>query len=303
MHFSYKTYFLVFSSLFCIVGCLYSVENTTITTNRVMTVDEFKQAIDNNAFLKQEAMTSQTEPLDEYEIERITLAIKNQNTQFGGEFDPGREINLFTGSTLLVGGGKSPGSHGENDGKTILINVETETQEMKNLIKNLTSGKWNKDPYIGKTFNNKAEKEAYIKILEHKLLLYKEAYNEKNKDILNRYFTLSIEKTIHPDMLGSITSNDMSKIPDNKFMKIEFENVPCDVFLNPKLYTTLERITKADGTIQLSISYNCRRLIVPIIQKTKFGEEFTQKIKTEMYRKLKNMNSAHGSFNITVRNK
>ena len=115
------------------------------------------------------------------------IIFKDKNSHFGGEFDQGREINKFTGNTLLVGGGKRAGMRGENDGKTILIDVKAETTEIEELIKNLRSDKWTYDPYTGKKFKTAAEKETYIKALEHKRALYKEAFSKKNEDILDRY--------------------------------------------------------------------------------------------------------------------
>jgi len=294
----------VLFGIFSILSPSYSKTISAVPKDRVMTLGEFTWAINNNDFLKQQRKTVDDHPLDEDEVGMIEKAIKDENLHFGGKFDHGREINNFTGDTLLVGGGKKSGMCGENDGKTILIDNKIEDEEIKTLIENLRSDKWDHDPYTGKEFKSDAEKELYIKELERKQKLYQQAFREKNKDILSRYYTLNIEKIIQPDMLGSITSEaDMSKIPNNKFMHVEFENVPCDVFLNPKIYPILERITKPGGTIKLSVSYDCRRLIVPVIQLTKFGKEFTSNLKAEMYDKLEGIDSAEGSYNITVINK
>ena len=303
MNICFLYYAVFFLGITTVLSSTYSEGASFIPKDHVMTLDEFKEALNTNAFLKQEHQTINDQPLDEYEIEMIEIAIKDKNSHFGGEFDQGREINKFTGNTLLVGGGKKSGKYGENQGKTVLIDIKAETTEIEELIKNLRSDKWTYDPYTGKKFKTAAEKETYIKALEHKRALYKEAFSKKNKDILDRYYTLNIERLIQPDMLASITSEtDMSKIPDNKFMHVEFESVSCDVFLNPKLYPILARITKPKGTIKFSVSNVCRRLMVPVIQSTKFGEEFTKKLKIELYDKSGEMNPTYGSCNITVTN-
>ena len=303
-----QTFYLRLCATIFIMGILTSLSSygsgkLSIPKDRIMTFDEFKYVINNNNFLQQEHQTINDQPLDIHEIKMIKIAIKDENSYFGGEFDQGRDINKFTGNTLLVGGGKRAGMRGENDGKTILIDVKAETTEIEELIKNLRSDKWTYDPYTGEQFETDAEKETYIKALEHKKALYKEAFSKKNKDILDRYYTLNIERLIQPDMLASITSEtDMSKIPDNKFMHVEFESVSCDVFLNPKLYPILARITKPKGTIKFSVSNVCRRLMVPVIQSTKFGEEFTKKLK-EKYTILKAMHPTYHRITIEVTNK
>ena len=303
-----QTFYLRFCASIFIMGILtpllsYGSGKLSIPKDRIMTLDEFKYAINNNYFLQQEHQTINDQPLDIHEIKMIKIAIKDENSYFGGEFDQGREINKFTGNTLLVGGGKKSGKYGENQGKTVLIDIKAETTEIEELIKNLRSDKWTYDPYTGKKFKTAAEKETYIKALEHKRALYKEAFSKKNEDILDRYYTLNIERLIQPDILASITSEtDMSKIPDNKFAHVEFENVPCDVFLNPKLYPILARITKPKGTIKFSVSNVCRRLMVPVIQSTKFGEEFTKKLK-EKYTILKAMHPTYHRITIAVTNK
>jgi hypothetical protein len=301
-HHSAAFLFGILSMISCSYG--YGKETSSVSKNRVMSIQEFKKAIDNNYFLRKRLQTTIDQPLDEDEIEVIELARKNEDSHFGGKFEPGREIHNFTGDTLLVGGGKIPGSLGENDGKAILIDYTVEESETIDLVKNLRSGKWTNDPYAGREFKSEDEKNLYIKDLEEKLVVYKEAFKEKNQDILDRYYTLNIEKKIFPDILASITSeHDMNNIPDNKFMHVEFENVPCDVFLNPKIYSILERITKPEGTITFSISYACRRLIVPVIQQTKFGRQFFKILKNDMYDKLERMGPLHGSCNIKVKNR
>jgi hypothetical protein len=274
-----------------------------IPKDQVMSVQEFKKAIDNDEFLKAEKMTTLEVPLSELEIELIELALKNQNKNYGGVFEKGREINKFKGSTLLVGGGKIAGNCGENDGKTILFDFQNEKKEITELINKLCSGEWKFDPYTGKKFNSNNEKYIYISKLKEKMKLYEDAFREKNNDILKRYYILNIEDKIQPDIVASITSKaDMKKIPNKKFSNVEFENVPCDVFLNPNIYPILERITKTNGSITFSISHVCRRLIVPVIRNTKFNKQFIKILKDKMYRNSNEMDTDYGSCEIAVKN-
>jgi len=282
MVFVYRKFYLIYLGILCGLSCAYGQDSFIIPTNRVMTVDEFKLAINDNKFLNKKGETVKDKSLDKHELKIIEEALKSDNSHFAAEFDIGREISQFTGDTLIVGGGKKSGQYSQNQSKTVLTDMKAVEVEINELITNLHSGEWNKDPYTGKTFNNKAEKEAYINELEHKLSLYKEAFSEKNKDILNRYYTINTEKNAEPDILGSITSEfDMSKISDGKFMHVELDNIPNDIYLNPKLYKILERIIKPGGTIKLSISNASRRLIIPVIETTKFGPEFIQKLNAE----------------------
>jgi len=291
------------TTIIVVFTAIYSYSQSFVPQNRVMTIKEFKQVLNKNSFLRQHKQTVNDHPLSTHEIEMIKVAIKSDNHHYGGKCDRNRDIHNFTGSTLLVGGGKVAGKRGENDGKTILIDVPSKITAIKKLLYKLESGQWNHDPYIGKKFSTNVEKNNYINELKHKQSLYQEAFAARNNDILNRYYTLNIEKNVQPDMLASILSeSDISKIPDNKFENVEFENVPCDVFLNPKLYPILARITKQNGTIIFSISNVCRRLIIPVIQSTKFGKEFIHNIKAELYSKPQELNSTYGSYNIRVTN-
>ena len=286
--------------------------NTTITTasyahnnhskNTVMSIDKFIKAINENNFLKSEHQTTYDRPLNRSEIVMIKAALQYEHSSFGGVFNQNRNINYFTGDTLVVGGGKKIGKYGTNQGMTVLTNINVVEAEIEELIKNLQSGKWNEDPYIGKHFTSITTKKLYIKQLLAKKNLYKEAFSKKNQDTLNRYYTVNIDVSVDPDLLGSITSkSDMSKIPDNKFTNVEFENVPCNVFLDPKLYPIIARITKSNGKISFSVSNACSRLIVPVIQSTKFGKEFMRKLK-KRYNTLKKMHPTYHRINIKVVN-
>lgn len=270
--------------------------------NRIMSVGEFKKAINDYEFFKKTSKTTEDQPLDSYEVEMINEALKHQNDQVGGVFDDGRNINSFTGDTLLVGGGKARGAYGENQGKTILYDFKEEEEEIDDLIKNLSNAHWPEDPHTGKKFRTRKDRKSYIETLNRKKRLYKKAYDLKNKDILERYFTLNIDKNIKPDFLGSITSiSDMEKIPDNKFKQVEFENVPCYVFLHPKLYTILERITKPSGDIKLSVNNACRRLIAPVISKTKFSEEYRKQLE-ENFELLESLHPTYHRITLTIKN-
>lgn len=289
-----------------LLGCIFSITHGClafdIPQNRVMTVMEFQKALDNNEFLQKEGYTTRDIALDQYEIELINLALANQSVNLGGYIEPGRELEKFTGSTLLVGGGKLAGPNGENDGKTIVVNHTTEIQAIQSLVNSV------KEDSIESATNSQRvlsdqEKHNQIQQLQEKIAIYQLAAQSLNNDLLARYFTLNIEPKIAPDMLASVVSeSDMSKIPDNKFINVEFENVPCDVFLDPQLYRTLERITQSPGSISFSISYPCRRLIVPVIEKTKYGKEFKEILHYEVYQNIKKMDPHYGAATINLSN-
>jgi len=301
----YNIALIILSSLtYFVFSVSPSKAKTFVPKDRVMSIKEFINAINNDKFLKERNFTTLDSPLSEDEIDLIEIARLNQKKDYGGVAQPGREINKFKGSTLLVGGGKTAGNCGENDGKTILLDFHIENREIDELVNKLGSREWISDPYTGKKFESEDEKKLYISKLKEKKILYKEAFREKNNDFLRRYYTLNIEDKISPDMIASITSkSDMGEIPNHKFLKVEFENVPCDVFLNPTLYPILERITKPEGVITFSISHVCRRLIVPVIRSTKFGTQFIKILKKEMYDNSENMDTDYGSCEISVKNK
>ncbi|MDP3372297.1 MAG: hypothetical protein Q8S21_05355 [Candidatus Paracaedibacteraceae bacterium] len=268
----------------------------------VMTVIQFQHAINNYDFFKKKKTTLKNSPLDKYELKMIEAAISQDKVDFGGEFDSGREVNNFMGQILVVGGGKLKGTYGENQGKTALLDFSKEDNEIVDLIHKLQSGEWQEDPYTGIKFNNYKDKEAYIKELQRKQKLYKKAFDQKNRDTLERYYTLNIAKDVQPDILASITSeSDMKKIPDHKFARVEFENVPCPVFLNPKLYKILSRITKPGGKIELSVTNACRRLIAPVIQNTKFGEEYSKILKSQ-YNLLETLHPTYHRLTFEITN-
>lgn len=264
---------------------------------------EFREAIDSDPLLIKYDLTTDTAPLTQVEIELINLASDNHGKTYGGRFAPGRRIEDFNGSTLLVGGGKTTGEFGDNDGKTILFDLAAEVGPIQTLIDKLNSGEWASDPYTGKTFGSEGQRRRYIEYLIYKKRLYESAFNSLNDDILSRYYVLNILPDIMPDFLASISSEeDMRNISDNKFSRVEFENVPCDVFLDPSLYPILERITKPGGKINFSISYVCRRLIIPVIKQTKFSEQFITSLEEKLYKASDNMDPEYGSCEIEVEN-
>lgn len=299
------------NNLLCIVLCCltllcvspsHSKQKSDIANNTVMTKEEFKQAINNSIFFKRINKTIDDEPFDQYELKMIQLAIKNQGHSYGGTFQAGREIKNFRGDTLVVGGGKLPGKYSDNQGKTVLINNKIIQDEINTLITNLLSGKWSKNPYTGHEFVTKLEKNQFIQKLRYKQQIFSEAFSEWNKDILNRFYTINIDSTVGPDMIASINSElDTSKIPDSKFEVVEFENVPCDVYLNPNLYKILERITKPGGIIKLSVTNCCRRLMAPVIAKTKFSKDFDEELQSK-HHILESMHPTYHRITFTVKN-
>src|SRR5690606_36029414 len=103
-----KFYINVLYALICILFSIYSSEaKINIPKDRVMSIEEFKNAINNDEFLKYKNLTTFDIPLTEFENELIEIALLSQKKSYGGVFQPGREIDKFTGSTLLVGGGKT----------------------------------------------------------------------------------------------------------------------------------------------------------------------------------------------------
>ncbi|MFK7974044.1 MAG: hypothetical protein AB8B66_04205 [Rickettsiaceae bacterium] len=265
-----------------------------------MSVQEFTQGINNFKFFSDTHQTINDIVLDKYEIEMINTAQKNQDTCFGGVIN--RNLEQFNGSSLVVGGGKSLGQYGENQGKTLLYDVKQETQKIDKHIELLLSQNFTNDPHTGFPFSSEISKAKFIDNLIRKKILYKKYYELRNEEILSRYFTINIDATMNPDIIGSITClSDTAAIPDNKFTRIEFENVPCDVFLIPSLYTILERITKPKGKITLSINNACRRIIIPVIAKTKFGEQYSHALQQE-YKRLEQLHPTYHRISIDIIN-
>lgn len=263
------------------------------TDLHIISKKEFETSINNNSFFKSMSDTTTDKNLCRYELNAIKYAQDEANKNYGSTFDTGRYISNFKGSVLVVGAGKKSGTKKSNQGKCLLVDFNKDFKHLIEEIKQLKDlqKKQNSKKLVTRLYN-----------LEEKLELYKRAFILRNQDILERYFTIDIDKTVQPDMVGSITSeSDMSKIPDNRFDHIEFENVPCNVFLNPTLYKILERITKPGGTISLSVNNSCRRLIVPIIQRTKFGPSYLKEL-ARKYVTLLGMHPTYHRINIIVTN-
>jgi hypothetical protein len=270
-------------------------------SDKIMTLKEFIISLNSDQFLIAKKDTPRHNPLIIEEIEAITEVNKKSPTFFNKNFK-GRDIKSFLGDTLVIGGGKKSGLSGDNQGKTVLINVTDECNNIDLIIKKIESGDLKHDQHTGQLFKSKKEKLSYIKTLYEKKDLYKKAFELKNTYTIERYYTLNIDSSVEPDMLGSITSKaDMKQIPDHRFDNVEFENVPCNVFLDPNLYLNLERITKIGGKISLSISNSCRRLIIPVINKTKFGTQFLLRLE-DKYTILQGMHPTYHRINIDVVN-
>jgi len=236
-------------TLFQIIICFAS------NNNEVMDLDKFINVLNQDPLLIKYNKTSSVLPLNKCEVLMIEEAKRNEYRSYGGLFDKNRHIDKFIGECLFIGGGKLSGTRGKNDGITVLINIENELQQIDEVINKLHSGQWEYDQHTGKKFTTSKEKKDYIKQLKLKKVLYKKAFLLKNQDTLDKFYTLNIEPNVKPDILASITNNyDLRKIPDHRFDNVEFENVPCSVFLDPNLYPNLERITKIGGKINFSIS-------------------------------------------------
>lgn len=268
----------------------------------VLSMQQFQEGINAFHFFKKNHQTTTQVPLDKYEKEMIATAQSNHNKCFGGTIDPERKLEQFSGNTLLVGGGKDLGHYGSNQGKTLLYNIEQEIQKIDDHITLLTSKQYTSDPYTGISFTSDNRKQEFIDHLRQKKMLYTTYYQMRNNDILEKYFTINIDSSMQPDIHGSIACiSDVVKIPDNTFARVEFENVPCDVFLDSKLYTILERITQPDGIITLSITNACRRVMIPVITNTKFGEQYIQSLVKE-YARLEQLHPTYHRISIDIIN-
>lgn len=269
--------------------------------DKIMVLEEFRIALNSDQFLIKRKDTTKHNPLIIEEIEAVTKVNQKSPAFFNKNFK-GRDIKSFLGDTLVVGGGKKPGISGDNQGKTVLINVIDEINNIDLVIKRIKTGEWKYNHQTGHTFKTIKEKLDYIQALYIKKELYKKSFELKNTDILKRYYTLNTDSSVEPDMLGSITNKvDMSQIPDHRFDNIEFESASCSIFLDPDLYLNLERITKIGGKISFAISNSCRRLIIPVIKKTKFGPQFLSQLE-DKYTILQGMHPTYHRINITVIN-
>ena len=115
------------------------------TDNSLMDVNKFINILNQDSLLIKYGMTPSVLPLNKHEILMIEEAKRNEYKSYGGIFDNSRHINQFGGECLFVGGGKLPGTRGENDGITILINIENELQQIDEVINKLYSKQWEYD--------------------------------------------------------------------------------------------------------------------------------------------------------------
>ncbi|BBB57601.1 hypothetical protein MPCS_01612 (plasmid) [Candidatus Megaera polyxenophila] len=296
-----------YRKLYHIIILIYILFQITIcfaSSNEVMDLDKFINVLNQDSLLVKYNKIPSVLPLNRHEVLMIEEAKRNEYKSYGGLFDKNRHINQFMGECLFIGGGKLSGNRGENDGITVLINIENELQQIDEVINKLRSGQWEYDKHTGKKFTTNKEKKDYIKQLKLKKVLYKKAFLLKNQDTLDKFYTLNIEPNVKPDILASITNNyDLREIPDHRFDNVEFENVPCSVFLDPNLYPNLERITKIGGKINFSVSSECGRLIIPVIKKTKFASQFIEKLENKLFKNyFDNYTAGSGSYQIEVTN-
>lgn len=293
-------FYVLFFVLLNINNGLYSA--SADDSAKVMSIQEFEDSINSYPLFIERGDTSKDKPLDKYEIMMIESAQNEEGVSYGGKLDSGRYIGSFSGQTLVVGGGKDKGKYGENQGRTVLFDISSIESEITNLIANLESGRWHEDPHTGIKFKDEYSKKLYIDELKQKLALYREAFELKNNDILEQVYTVNIDAGVKPDLLGSINSvEDMEVIPDSKFTNIEFENVPCQVFLNSDLYKVLERIAKPGARISLTVTNACRRLMAPVIARTKFAAEFDERLR-EKYEVLERLHPTYQRLSFEIIN-
>lgn len=251
-------------------------QDTNTKSREVMTLQEFTKALKENPLLK--TTNTQNDPLTNEETHTIQMAEQYKNSSLGGKFDQDRDIATFKGDTLVVGGGKRSGHDGHNTG---LTNVEKELDEIDNLskhIKTIMHPESRFSPVTGKKLDSEDARADEVKELTTKIQKIKEAMHKR---VLDKYFSLNIEPSVQPDFLASVMSiSDMSKIPDQRFKQVIFENVDCTVFLNANTYKILTRITAPGGIIHITTGTFCDRLFPVVAGKTKW--------KTSVYAQLKN---------------
>ncbi len=233
----------------------------------VMNVDQFNEAIKNNDLLKK---LGKTDPLSENEKGNLKRALEFERSDVGGVVN--RQLNDFKGNTLVIGGGKkdaqSPSDEGGgNRGITWIEKFQNEIKEATKLIEDIKSKSWTEE-----------NKQRNIELLQKEI----EENQKKVDDILNTYYTVNIEKGDDPDLVASITSiSDMSKIPDNYFQKVIFENVDILVWLNPNIFKILERITKPGGSIIIDGAVHSRLLVVAFAH-TKWAQQINKQVENDV---------------------
>ena len=244
----------------------------------IKTIAEFEANIAKDPFLSKYHANQR---LIERETISIEAARRHQHSDYGGFFDEGRNIDKFKGSILVVGGGKKvgPGS---------VTNLSEETQranEIPIVINGLETNplyKW--DEF---TLEHYPNKEQAIAKLKQELQAEIEKNRIENQQILDTYYSLNINPEARPDILASITSiKDMAKIPDGRFTKVIIEDVDTEVYLNPNIYSILERITKKGAEIVIMLPIAGTRLIIPMTRNTKWGEQVQQQLRQQFYDQL-----------------
>lgn len=109
--------------------------------------------------------------------------------------------------------------------------------------------------------------------LKIKQLILGSGPKHANRDPFNlaASYTVDIEPTANPDLLGSINDpNAMNHLPDESFDHIEWENVSCDAVLNTESFYQVHRILKKGGTAGLRLPIACARTLPLLIQETAF---------------------------------
>lgn len=85
------------------------------------------------------------------------------------------------------------------------------------------------------------------------------------------YYTIDYDKTVFPDIVGSINdAKMMEKIPNNSFDLVIWENVPCAALLNTEAFNQVYRILKEGGQAIMNFPPICARLIPFLINETEF---------------------------------
>ncbi len=173
-----------------------------------------------------------------------------------------RSIKDFKGETLLVGGGKAGGLSatslaGHNLGVTNTDRLLKEIEQLKN---GTFSAKYG--GRAGLPLNSEDNKKKEISAIQ-----------EEVNQVVDKYYTVNIEPETDPDLLAFIANiEDMTSIPDGRFSSVIFENVNMNVWLDPRLFVVLERITKPGGIITIDGATHPRLLVVAFSH-TKWASE------------------------------
>jgi hypothetical protein len=244
---------------------------------KLMTAEEFQEAINSNEFLKEHNLTG---PLTDGELHQI------KSSQYTTENVGGmvrRNLQEFKGDILLIGGERvlpghrARGAAGRNQEDREIWYAPnplllSKLEHQKGFLK------WLETPAAQENFSDPSWPEKTRNtIRELEILIDK--YDKKRDEVLrtdpfNKYYVLNIAEEVEPDLVASIASlTDTQSIPDHHFREVIFENVDAFVFLNPNTLKIMERVAKPGGTIKISTAASAARLYIIVFHGTKWESE------------------------------